>query len=107
VVIDDLHSLCTGLGPTKTDSVLVIDPNRVLPRPISPEFLEVEARKRQGPERDGRIQTVQGTSSLPVEQGWEGIPGCFGVFAVEDVLGTPVPKRDDQGFFISSSSWAH
>ena len=106
MVINDLHVFGTCIGPSEANSVLVIDPNRVLPGPVSPEFLKAEARKGQGLKRDGRVQAVQSRSSLVLKLRRERLPGGLRVFPVEYVLGTLVPKRDDQWSGIPSAAGA-
>jgi hypothetical protein len=39
MIIDDFHIVAMALTPDKTDSPLIIDPNRVLPFPIASQVL--------------------------------------------------------------------
>lgn len=70
VVIDDFDVFGPGLGPAKADTVLVVDPDRVLSGSIAPQFLEAQARKRQGLQGHGGVQAVQnfGTTGLKVRR---------------------------------------
>ena len=48
MIIHDLNIICTCLLPTKTDAPLIVDPNTVLPGPISFEcFKTVSGRYSQ------------------------------------------------------------
>ena len=40
VVVDDLDIDGSGVGPGEADSVLVVDPDRVLPTPVAGEFFQ-------------------------------------------------------------------
>jgi hypothetical protein len=51
------------LGPPKTDSVLVIDPDRVLLSSISLQLLEPQARQRQRDQRDRSVQLIERPAS--------------------------------------------
>jgi hypothetical protein len=43
MVVDDFHVLGSPMLPAKADSELVVDPDRILSRPIANESLEVIA----------------------------------------------------------------
>jgi len=96
MVVDDLHVFCAQIGPTKTDPVLIINSNRMLPAAVSAEFLQVQTRKRQRPKGDGRVQSVERAPSLFVKFGGECLSGCLRILSVEDVFGAFASKRDDQ-----------
>jgi hypothetical protein len=66
VVVHDLDVLRFAVLPHETDPILVIDPDAVLPPPITAEGLEVVTRKRaQVVESLGRVQLRQLALSDP------------------------------------------
>ena len=96
MVVHDFHVLGARVRPAEADPVLVIDPNRVLPGAVPAQFLEAEAGERQRVEGDGCVQLIQGPSGTSVKLAGQGLSSSLCVEPVEDVLGTPVPERDDQ-----------
>jgi hypothetical protein len=96
VIVDDLHLVRTQRGPAEADPVLAVDPYTELPTPVAAQGLEPVAwRIPQVVEVPGGVQEVE----LPSRHRPE-LPGAYaarpvGVGAVEDILGTGVPKRPD------------
>jgi hypothetical protein len=46
VIVDDFDIVAMALTPDKTDSPLIIDPNRVLPFPIASQCFQLISRRR-------------------------------------------------------------
>jgi hypothetical protein len=95
MIVDDLNVLGPNLGPPEANAVLVVDPDRMLPGAISFQLLEAEPGKREGTEGHARVQAVQRLGTLLVEVPRKRPAGGPGVFAVEDILGAPIPERPD------------
>ncbi len=100
MVIDDLDIFGTGFGPPEADPILVVDSDRVLPNSITLQLLEPQAWKREGLQRHGRIQAVQGLRTLLVKARWQGSACCLRVLAIEDVFRALVPEGDDQAYHL-------
>jgi hypothetical protein len=62
VIVNDLDVGGSGFSPTETDTVLVVDPNRMLSCSITLQLLQPETRKRKRVEGDGRTQLVESTT---------------------------------------------
>lgn len=96
MVVDDLDIFGSRIGPAEADSVLVIDADRMLTGSITLELFQPQAGKAKGLKGHSRLQLVQRPGGSGVEVWGQSPPGSLGVLAVEDVLGAPVPERDDQ-----------
>ena len=66
MIIDDFHIVAMALTPDKTDSPLIIDPNRVLPFPIASQCFQLISRRRS--------QNAQLRRSVKLEQFPQGNP---------------------------------
>ncbi len=91
VVVHDLDVLCFTVLPHEADPILVIDPDAVLPPPITAKGLEVIARKRaQVVESLGGVQLRQLALSDPgnVSEPTRRVP-------LEQRLGVSVPEGPD------------
>ena len=66
MIIDDFHIVAMALTPDKTDSPLIIDPNRVLPFPIASQCFQLISRWRS--------QNAQLRRSVKLEQFPQGDP---------------------------------
>src|SRR6266446_1848278 len=66
VIVDDFHIVAMALTPDKTDSPLIIDPNRVLPFPIASQCFQLISRRRS--------QNAQLRRSVNLEQFPQGDP---------------------------------
>jgi hypothetical protein len=91
VVVHDLDVLRFAVLPHEADSILVIDPDAVLPPPITAKGLEVIARKRaQVVESLGRVQLRQLALSDPGN-----VPEPPRRVTLEQRLGISVPEGPD------------
>ena len=96
VVVGDFDFLCTMVLPTKTNAVLLVDPNAVLPGTISlQQFKSIARRNRQIGQPTSTVELIElavhGRPQLP----WAGRAGRSGVQTVEEVLRTSIGKRTD------------
>lgn len=66
MIVDDFHIVTMALTPYKTDSPLIIDPNRVLPFPIASQCFQLISRRRG--------QNTQLRRSVKLEQFPQGDP---------------------------------
>jgi hypothetical protein len=66
MIVDDFHIVTMALTPDKTDSPLIIDPNRVLPFPIASQCFQLISRRRS--------QNAQLRRSVKLEQFPQGNP---------------------------------
>ena len=66
MIVDDFHIVAMALTPDKTDSPLIIDPNRVLPFPIASQCFQLISRRRS--------QDAQLRRSVKLEQFPQGDP---------------------------------
>ena len=66
MIVDDFHIVTMALAPDKTDSPLIIDPNRVLPFPIASQCFQLISRRRS--------QDAQLRRSVKLEQFPQGDP---------------------------------
>ncbi len=66
MIVDDFHIVAMALTPDKTDSPLIIDPNRVLPFPIASQCFQLISRRRS--------QDAQLRRSVNLEQFPQGDP---------------------------------
>lgn len=46
MIVDDFHMVAMAVTPDKTDSPLIIDPNRVLPFPVASQCFQLISRRR-------------------------------------------------------------
>jgi hypothetical protein len=92
MVIHDLDLVGISFTPFEADAPLVVDPDAVLARAITAEFLEpIPRRDPKVLELVGRIQDQELTEGTALECG--GPPAHR--FAQEDAVGIPVPEALD------------
>ena len=96
MIVNDFNVLGSLVGPTKTNSILIVDSNGVLPCSVSLQLFESQARKGEGFQRYGGTQLVERSTRPVVEVRGECLPCSFRVRAVEDVGGTLVLEGDNQ-----------
>jgi len=96
VIVNDFDVLGTGLSPPEADSVLVIDPDRVLADPIAFQLLEPKSRQRQGAQRHRCMQLIHRLSGPAVQLARQRLAGHLGADSVVDVLGTAILEREYQ-----------
>jgi hypothetical protein len=86
-----VHNLCVSdaaLRPSKTDPVLSVDPDTVLPRSVFFQRLKMVARRDpQILNGVGVVENEQLRSGSTLEIRRTDFPCGLGIFAVEDVLG--------------------
>ena len=91
MVVDDLHVLGTGVRPSKTDPILIVYSDAVLPLSISLEGLQSVARDgREILERLGVVDQEQLGPGPPSQLRWAYPAGRLRVDSVEDVLSSPL-----------------
>jgi hypothetical protein len=59
MIVNDFDVLGPLIGPTKANSVLIVDSNGVSPSSVSLQLLEPQARKGKGSQRYGGAQLVE------------------------------------------------
>lgn len=94
VIVDDLNTLRALRRPSEADSELPVDPNTVLPAPISLESLQLVAgRHTKRLKRDGGVEFVEFASRNSPEGVRTTRSRGARIDAIEDVLGAPIAKR--------------
>jgi hypothetical protein len=91
VVIDNFDLIGIAIAPSKTDSVLIVDPQAPLARPLAPElFQHISGRLVEFLNRRYRVNLPQLPKSYPLK-----CRKSPAVPVVEDLLGFFVGKRTD------------
>ena len=67
MIIDDLDVLGAQFGPPQTDTVLVVDSDRVLTRSVAFQLLEAQTREGEGLERYRSMDLVECAPGAVVE----------------------------------------
>lgn len=96
MIIDYLYPIWTRLCPDKTDTVLVVDPNTMLPLPITDQSLQAIARRDvEFMERSDGIHLIQFPSS-DFPDGWRTYLARGGrILAIKNISGAHVSERLD------------
>jgi hypothetical protein len=91
VVIHHLDLLCAAVLPHEADPILIVDPDAVLPSPISAESLEVVARERaEIVESLRRVQLHE-----PALRDPGNAPKTTRGISLEERLGVSIPEGPD------------
>lgn len=94
VVVDGLDALRSVRRPDEADPVLVVDPDRVLPRSVATEHLEActrrRARRREVGQDFGGVEHVELAASGAVQFLWHTATCSLGILAIEEVFGLGV-----------------
>jgi hypothetical protein len=81
VIIRHLNVDCAIFGPDKTDSELIVDPNRMLPSPIAAQRFEtIAGRRPQIVEIDRSMEVAKLAPGNCQDVGWNTLPS----FTIED-----------------------
>lgn len=99
MVIHDFNVVGSFLRPPEADSILVVDPDGVLPIPITLQFLEPQPGKGERFQGHGGSQLVEGLRGPGMKVRGKGLPGSPGILSVEDVLRALAFEGDDQTAF--------
>jgi hypothetical protein len=89
VIVDQLNVYGTRAGPFEADPVLIIDPNVVLPGPVTPELLEfVSGRNRKVTDplscvQIGQLSPRNLLNLWPEFAGHKSVPDPFGIGVLE------------------------
>ena len=68
MIVDDFHVVAMAITPNKTDSPLIVDPNRVLPFAIaSQSFQLISGRRRQNVQLRGGVKLEQLPDCNPLD----------------------------------------
>jgi len=97
MVVDDFHVRRTSGGPPKTDPKLIVDPNAVLPGPISLQRLQAVSRRHA--EIAERIRNFELTKFSPGDTGDRAEPGD--PISACEAGRIPVTERYDHASIIS------
>jgi hypothetical protein len=93
VVVGDFNLVDIAVPPIKADSILVVDPNAMLPFPISTKTLQpVSGRDREFLKIANAIQLVQFSTRCGPQFTRACLLSRACVGAVEHVLGALIPK---------------
>ena len=96
MVIHNLDSIRSIIGPGKTDEVPVVDTDAVLPDPLSSErFQTITWRYAQVDEADCRIELLKLSGSYLPELPWATSPCGLGVPPVENILNSSIVESAD------------
>ncbi len=86
----------TVRSPAKTDTVLVVDPNAVLPFTITVQRLETIARRHPKIlKQRSAVQQKKFPTSNPTQSRGESLTSALRNAAIEQVLGTNIMKAAD------------
>ena len=97
MIVRDFNLERIVTAPHKTNSILVVDTNTVLPLPISAELLQaVGGRYPQVPDGGARIQQIEFVL-YPAPELASNPTGAFGVVPAIDIRSRLIPETGDHG----------
>lgn len=105
MIIDDFDVGRTGVRPSKTDAVLIVDPNTVLSLPIAPERLK--SIPRWNAEVHEAVRLVDGVelpTRQPPELARDSPASRFRISTVEQILSRRITKALDHPYIIARLS---
>lgn len=99
VIVDHLDRLGTEIGPLEANTILIIDPEAILPRAFAFQSLEpITRRNPQIPKTFHGVQLLQLAQS-DAEELWRQDPPCgTRILALEDILRRLVRKAPDHPY---------
>jgi hypothetical protein len=102
VIVSNLHGHWTRIAPLKTDPILAVDPDAVLPFPVSRKSLQAIARRYiQFIQTNCRVQLIEFPDRDLPDDAWTQLPGGFRVQAIENVLRARIFERHDHQLTIA------
>jgi hypothetical protein len=97
MVVYDIHVIGIALFPAKADAPTIIDPDAVLPLPIS--FQSLQAVRRRDTQVLQRLGSIE-HSQLPQRNTMDVRPESTHRLAIEKSLSLSRSKRSDHGFIL-------
>ena len=96
MIVRDLDPLGSRLGPSKTDAVLVVDPNAVLPFALFLEAFEAVVRRRpQVLKPLCLVELVKFAACRGPDRDWARPPSRLGVGTIKNIAGPLRGERAD------------
>src|SRR5258705_1330753 len=87
MIVHDLHSLRSGVRPSETNAILLVDPDTMLPLPITlQQFQAISRGNTQRLKPSCRVKLIQLTPGDVPEIGRTNSPRRLGIAAIKDIL---------------------